>query len=278
MAFLYRCRPAALLLLTAWLPLVAAAQTSDAAARYRLGPQDLLEITVLEDDTLNREVRVSEAGTIELPHIGAVRLQGLSAPQAATELEEALGQYLQRATVTLEILEYRAQPISVVGAVEKPGNLPFSGRWTLLQALTQAGGLADDHGEKILVLRRGATGLSDRLEIDAEDLLVHGDPTVNVPIFANDLINVPKAVSVTVYCLGEVSRPGAIVVEGGERVTVITALARAGGLGERASKKIRIQRSGRPEILININDIRKGQAEDIELMDGDVLWVKESFL
>ncbi len=257
---------------------LAHAQDPTTAPTYRLGPQDLIEISVQEDATFDREARISEEGTIELRHVGEIRLEGLSAAEAAGVLQDAIEQYLQRATVELKILEHRARPILVVGAVEEPGNLPFSGRWTLLQALTQAGGLADDHGDKILVLRRSTNGLSDRLEIDAADLLVHGDPTVNVPIFANDLVNVPKAVRVTVHCIGEVTNSGAVVFDRGDRVTVITALARAGGLTERASKKVRIQRQGQTDIAVNINDIRRGKIADVELMDGDVVWVKESFL
>jgi len=253
------------------------AQAQEASSDYKIGPQDLLRISVLEDPTLNREVRVSTGGFVQLPHAELVNVQGLTVLEATKRLEEALGRVLQRATVTIEIQEFRAQPIAVMGAVAKPGNLPFSGRWTLLRALTQAGGLSANHGNKILILRRGKSGLSDRLEISVDDLFVGGDPTVDVPIFANDLINVPPAAEVTIYCLGEFNSPGAIVFSSRERVTVLAALARTGGLGERASSKLRIQREGEEDIVLKVKEVLRGDAPDLALRDGDVLWVKESF-
>ena len=63
------------------------------------------------------------------------------------------------------------------------------------------------------ILRRADNGLSDQVTIDLDDLLVRGDQRLNIPIFANDLINVPVTVEVTVYCLGEVAKPGALVVQ-----------------------------------------------------------------
>jgi len=185
---------------------------------------------------------------------------------------------MQRASVSVQVVEYRSRPISVIGAVNRPGPLSFSGRWSLLEVLTAAGGLSSDHGDVIHVLRRADNGLTDQLVVAVDDLLVKGDRRVNIPIYAGDLVNVPATVDVTVFCLGEVQRPGALTFKSTERITLLTAIARAGGLTDRASKKIGIKRQGsNKEIIVDYKRVLAGKAEDVELQQGDVVVVKESF-
>ena len=149
----------AALLLT--VPTVARAQSSTG---YRIGPKDLIEIKVFEVPELNIERRVSEEGTINLPLIGDVPVKGLTDVELAARLKALLeSKYVQRASVSVQVREFRSAPISVIGAVKQPGNLAFSGRWTLLEALSAAGGLTEDHGDKIYVLRRAENGLSDQI-------------------------------------------------------------------------------------------------------------------
>jgi protein involved in polysaccharide export with SLBB domain len=117
--------------------------------------------------------------------------------------------------------------------------------------------------------------------IAVDDLLVKADARVNIPIFANDVINVPTASEITVYCLGEVGSPGAITFKSNERISVLSAIARAGGLGERAAKTIRIKRQvGDEERIFEVDYKRllSGKAPDVGLESGDVLYVKQSFL
>jgi polysaccharide biosynthesis/export protein len=249
---------------------------------YRIGARDLLSVRVDEDDKLNGDRRVNEAGNINLPLIGDVQVAGKTTGEAEQLISRLLVEkYMQRASVAVQVLEFRSRPISVIGAVKTPGNLGFSGRWTLLEAIAAAGGLADSHGNVVYVLRRADSGLSDQVTIDLDDLLVRGDPRVNIPIFANDLINIPGTVEITVYCLGEVSKPGAISFKSNERITVLTAIAHAGGLTDRASKKIMVKRAapsdGHAEITVDYNKIIAGKEPDIELRQGDVIVVKESF-
>lgn len=258
------------------------AQEASAPGAYRIGPKDLLEIRVFEEPTLNVELRVADDGTIDLPLVGGFAVRGLTEDQAAARIKEELERaYLQRASVTVRILEYRSQPISVIGAVNSPGNLELSGRWTLLEALTAAGGLADNHGNRVHVLRRAENGLSDQLTIDLDAVLVRGDRRYNIPIFAADLINVPVAVEVSVFCLGEVAKPGAVVFKSTERVSLLAVIAKAGGLTDRAASKIRVRRHGpggeATELIVNFKRILAGKEPDPELRNGDVVVVKESF-
>jgi polysaccharide export outer membrane protein len=259
---------------------IARAQEQDPT--YRVGPRDLLSIRVDQDEKLNGDRRVSETGTINMPLIGEVPVVGKTTSEITATVKRLLDEkYTQGATVAVQVVEFRSRPISVIGAVKSPGNLGFSGHWTLLEAMAAAGGLGENHGNVVYVLRRAGNGLSDQVTIDLDDLMVRGDPRVNIPIFPNDLINVPVTVEITVYCLGEVARPGALPFKSSERITVLTAIAHAGGLTDRASKKILVRRvapaDGRTEITVDYNKILAGKEPDPELRQGDVIVVKESF-
>jgi polysaccharide export outer membrane protein len=255
-----------------------------AGSGYRIGPRDLIKIEVFDVPELNVERRVSESGAINLPLVGDVPVAGKTEEQLSSDLRDLLGtKYLQRASVGVKVLEFRSRPISVMGAVKQPGSLAFSGRWTLLEALTAAGGLAENHGNMIYVRRQAENGLFDQVAIRVEDLLTKADPRVNIPIYANDLINVPAVVEVTVYCLGQVAQPGALAFKSNERITLLAAIARAGGPTDRAASKVQIKRSptepgGRAtEITVDYKRILAGKEPDVELVQGDVVFVKESF-
>jgi polysaccharide export outer membrane protein len=254
-----------------------------AGSSYRLGPKDLIAIRVLEVPDLNVESRVSELGTVSLPLIGDVPAEGLTEAGFAQRLKELLeARYVNRATVSIQVREFRSRPITVIGAVKMPGNLAFSGRWTLIEALAAAGGLNEAHGDVVYVLRRAENGLSDQVAVRVDELFVQGDPKANIPIFANDLINVPSTIEVTVFCLGEVLSPGALKFKSTERITVLSVIARAGGLSDRASKKLLVKRRKGETLLeeleVDYKKILAGKEPDVSLHDGDVLVVKESLL
>ena len=144
-----------------------------------------------------------------------------------------------------------------------------------------AGGVTSAHGSDILIRRRAENGLSDELRISVADLIEAGAPELNIPIFAGDLINVPAARDLTVHLIGEVSSAGSLTFKPGQQVTLLTAIARAGGLSENASRKVRILRntpSGtREEIVVDFRRILNNHDPDVELADGDLVVVKESF-
>lgn len=253
-----------------------------AATGYRIGPKDLVEIRVVELQEMNVERRVSEKGMINLPFLEDVQAAGLTDSELAARLKAELERrLLQRATVSVQVREFRARPISVIGAVQRSGPLEFAGRWTLLEAITAAGGLTPSHGRMVYVLRHADNGLTDQVAINLDDLLVRADPRVNIPIFPNDLINVPETLEVTIYFLGEVGNPGALTFKSTERMTLLAAVARAGGLTDRASRTLRIRRedgSGKvQEIEVDFKRIIAGKDPDVVLREGDVIVVKESF-
>ena len=257
---------------------VAAQDTSD----YRIGSKDLLEIRVLEISELNVERRVTEAGAIDLPLLGQLNVAGKSATEVRQQLEELLrAKYVNRANVSVVVKEFANKPVSVVGAVTKPGSLNISGTWSLLQAISAAGGLDQTAGRRIYVLRRADNGLSDTLEIKRDDLLQTSSAAWNIPIFPGDVVNIPARSIVKVFCLGEVKQPGALEFDSDDRITLLSVIAKAGGLTDRASKTILIKRKGPDgkdiETRVNYKAVISGKDPDLPLKADDVVVVQESF-
>jgi polysaccharide biosynthesis/export protein len=260
------------------LSLFAQEQTGD----YRIGPKDLLEIHVFEIPELNLERRVSDSGSIDLPLLGEVSVAGLAASEVKSRVEGLLtAKYVNRASVSIVVKDYANSPISIVGAVQKPGPLNISGNWYLLQAISAAGGLTQQAGRKIYILRRAANGLSDRLEIKVEDLFRGAANTWNIPIFPSDVVNIPARTPVKIFCLGEVKTPGALEFDSDDRISLLAVIAKAGGLTDRASNSIRIKRRGVDgkdvESIVNFRRIVSGKDPDPPLLPDDVVIIKESF-
>lgn len=117
---------------------------------YRIGAQDLLDITVFGVKDLDREVRVNSNGQISLPLIGGVQAGGRTIPELEHAIEAKLAQkYLQNPQVSVFVKEYTSQRVTLEGALNKPGIYPLTGKTTLLQAIAIAGGfdkLAEQNG------------------------------------------------------------------------------------------------------------------------------------
>ena len=249
---------------------------------YRIGPRDRLSIRVQELPSLDGEHVVGDDGTITLGVVGSIDIRGLTESELEARIRERLLQEgMRRATVTATVSEFRSKPVSVLGAVARPGNQVVPGRSTLIDLILDAGGLSDRAGSKIIIRRRADNGLSDRVEVSTEDLFVLGDPKVNLPIYAGDMIHVLAVQEVAIHFLGQVNTVGTQTFSDNRRVTLLTAIARAGGLTETASNKLVIKREGedgtRYEIPVDYRKLLNGRIPDVELQDGDLIVVKESF-
>jgi polysaccharide export outer membrane protein len=264
------------------LALALQAPAQDKSAEYRLGPKDLLEIKVLEIPELNVERRVNDGGTITLPMVGDFAVSGLTASEIRVRLETLLKEkYVNRADVSIVVKDFANKPVSVLGAVARPGALNISGRWSLLQAISAAGGVTDAAGRKIFVLRRSDNGLSDTLEVSTDDLFRNASQMWNIPIYPSDVVNIPGRSTLRIFCIGEVRTPGAVEFSADDRITLLSVLAKAGGLTDRASKTIRIKRrdaSGRDvETVVDYKRVLSGKDIDPTLKADDVIVIKESF-
>jgi len=249
---------------------------------YRIGPKDLLEISVFGLDQLNRKVRVSEDGKISLPLLGELAVEGLTKTELEKKVSKLLEEkYLQNPQVTIFILEYQSKKVSVLGAVRNPGSFELPGRQTLLQIISQAGGLTPEAGNEIVVIRQMPDGSNISLNIPLEDLMVKGDAKLNVPLEPNDIVNVLVDKIVFVYVIGEVKTPGALSVKKSNIPTLLRAIAQAGGFTERAAQggvviKRRDETGKETKEEVNVKDIIKGKKSDIQLKENDVVIVPET--
>jgi polysaccharide export outer membrane protein len=189
--------------------------------------------------------------------------------------------YIKDAQVSIFIREYQSKQVSVIGAVEKPGMYELVGRRTLLQMISAAGGFTEKAGNQLFVLREGRSGITASIEIDLEDLLINGNQKLNIPMQVNDVINVPVDKMIHIYVFGEVKQPGALAVKVSDKVTLLQAIAQAGGTTEDASKsRVTIKRKDNngkeTKTIVNLKDIIKGKKPDVELKEGDVVYVPES--
>jgi polysaccharide export outer membrane protein len=263
---------------------------------YVIGPEDVLDIDVFNVPELTKTVRVANDGTISLALLGHVRAEGLTTTQLRAELESKWGRtYLENPQVSVFVKEFHTRPVSVIGAVERPGLYQLTAPRTLIEMLSMAGGLAKRSsapaGRTVYVTRKGGfedlqpmEGMQliaiDKVEINLRRLLYSREDSLNIEIKPLDIISVSKADIVYVTGNGA-RRPGGFVLEDREKITVLQALAMAEGFSPNASKGsariIRTKADGsREQIPIDLNKVLKGKLPDLELVANDILFVPDS--
>uniref|UniRef100_A0A7V4GA85 Polysaccharide export protein n=1 Tax=Desulfobacca acetoxidans TaxID=60893 RepID=A0A7V4GA85_9BACT len=262
---------------------------------YKIGPEDLLEVTFFGQNELYREVRVNGQGEIDLPLVGAAKVGGLSPHQASKKLAAMYqeGRFLKNPQITVSVKEYRHQRVAVSGAVNKPDYYEIIGPRTLLEVLGMAGGLNEKAGDVVHVIRQAKadnnpapgklqqvqsfTPGSETIVIDLNRLVNDNSAALNVPVKNGDVVFVPFAKNA--YVLGAVNKPGNVPVK--ENITVAQAVAMAGGTNPMlASSKVSVvrfdERGERITIPLNLDSITKGAAADLALKDNDIIYVHES--
>jgi len=258
-------------------------QPEQFVSEYRIGPQDLLEVTVIGFEDLNRRYRVSEEGKINLPYLGEVEVQGLTRSELEKRLVQLLEEkYLQNPQVSVVIAEYQSRRVFLIGAVTSPGSFDLAGRLTLLKLIAQAGGLTPDAGNEIIIMRQLPEGNKTSLKISVEDLILKGDPSLDIPLQPDDIVSIPVDRTVLIYVTGQVLTPGALSVRRSNIPTLLRAIAQAGGFSPRAAKGSvvikRIDETGKEtKITVNVDDIIKGKRKDVQLKENDVIIVPEKF-
>jgi polysaccharide export outer membrane protein len=276
--------------------LCAAAQQSAETAKkldsgYVLGPDDQIVIHAIDSPEISdKPFLVGMNGNVTLPLVGRVEAGGLTVEQLETEVNTRLKKYMHDPQVSVTVAEFRSQPVSVFGAVTKPGVVQLRGRKTLYEVLSLAGGPTPSAGSSLTVTRRrengeiplaGAkidpTGQFSTAELNVQEILVGKNPAANIEIKPNDTISVSEASANMIYVVGDVEHGGAFTLGGRQRLSVLRALSLAGGLGHTAKPQhARIIR-GSPgeakpeEIAVNIKQMLNGKAEDLVLLPQDVL-------
>ncbi len=241
---------------------------------YRLGPGDAIEISVFEVEELSKPAVLAADGVVTLPLIGLVKLGGLTTQQAAARLRELYGNNLIRdPQISVSVKEYQSQPVSVLGAVAKPGIYQLRGSRRLSDVLALAEGLLPEAGGEITIQRTAVSGHQDILRVATRGL-TEDNPWVE----GGDVVRVPKAG--VVYVVGEVGRAGGFPLKDQEQITVLKALSLAEGLRRYAApQRARIirNRDGRQqEMPVRLRDILEGRAPDSPLAPDDILFIPNS--
>ncbi|NLW50992.1 MAG: hypothetical protein GXY85_09170 [Candidatus Brocadiaceae bacterium] len=255
---------------------------------YRLGAGDVLRIQIFglqtADGSTSLQLTVSGDGTIALPYVGALDVGGCTVRQVEDRVRAAYAEgYLRNPQVSLEVVEYRSAYVTVAGAVGKAGVYPLKrGPSTVLECLAEAGGLARDAGDEVVLMRPREPGTRGQLtRIDLRELIDRGNLLVNLPVRAGDIVTVPPRVERYVYVLGYVRSAGAFKVESGRTVDAVRAVAMAGGLTNtgRAANcyLVRKRETGEEAFKINLKKVVKGDLPPLYLQPGDVLVVGTDF-
>jgi len=251
---------------------------------YTLGPEDVLQITVYEHDDLSREVAIAPDGAFAFPLIGKVEAKGLTTAQVEQYMKAELGRdFLVNPQISVTVTKHRNRHVYVLGAVKTPGVYELKHNATLLEVISEAGGVTEEAGWMARLVRASSTNSNNAagtppsldqvskrpgIQVDLERLFA-GEFRKPIPIHNGDTIHVPKGGFV--FVTGEVVNPGRYPL--GRGLTVDRAIILAGGFTKFAAKKsIRVRRliEGQPQEF-------RAQMHN-QLQGDDVIHVPESVL
>ena len=261
-----------------------------------LSPDDQILIRAANvPDISEKPIRLDSTGYINMPMVGRVKAGGLTVQQLEAELTGRLKTYLETPEVAVSVMEVHSQPVSVIGEVATPGVQQVHGDKTLVEVLSMAGGPRQDAGPVIRITRRlewgqvplpgarnDATGNFSVAETPLKSLLDASNPETNILVRPDDVISVPRAEVTTIYVVGEVGKPGPIVLTDTQTMSILQAISSSGGIlhtaAARHSKILRPIMGGprRAELPVDINRVFAGKENDVPLLAGDILLVPGS--
>jgi polysaccharide export outer membrane protein len=272
------------------------------AGEYIIGPDDVLNISILDVPELSGEFRVSNTGKVTLPVLShSLNAAGLTLTQFSQLLAKDVktAGLISDPHVNTSVSQSRVHSVAVTGAVRHPQVYTLFSRTTLHDVLSQAEGLSEDAGG-VAIVQRGeiamrALAASDEkpptgeqveagqtVTIDLTKLLEMGDSKLNIPVFPGDRVTIPHAG--IVYVVGSVIKPGGFTMRSnGEGMTVLQALALAGDTKTTAirNQTVIIRKDpqspdGRKQIPVELKKVLSGKVSDPVLQADDILFIPDS--
>jgi polysaccharide export outer membrane protein len=247
----------------------------DQSGLVKLGPGDLIEVSVYNVPELASKVRVSNNGDIYLPLIDYVHVDGLTQEEAQSLIEKRLsdGGFVRNPHVTIFVDDAASQGVTLIGEVNKPGIYPDTANHKLYEVISEAGGFSQAASRKVSILRRNQ---AQPIRVDLPRNLAD-DTSANVDIEPGDTITVPRAP--IIYVVGDVGRPSGLLVDNGQ-LTVLQALALAGGTNHTAklsgARIIHKGPNGMTETKVEIKKMLEAKTPDVTLQADDILFVPVS--
>jgi polysaccharide export outer membrane protein len=243
-----------------------------------IGPGDLLEINEFHTPGFRSVARVSASGTVTLPMVDEVNLQGLNEQGAERKIEEALVStgMLLHPRVSVFVLGQAGQDVSVLGEVARPGVYPYTLHHRLLDLISAAAGLSQSAGRLVNIFHRNDPQTAHPVVLDPGGTDTGSDH--NPELMPGDTVQVSRAG--LVYVIGDVVRPGGFPVDPAQGLTVVQALSLAWGPSQNAATGrallIREQKGGRTLTTLNLGKMLHGQEPDQPIRDRDILFVPDS--
>lgn len=246
---------------------------------YKIGPGDILEFTVFENNDLTTICTVPEKSAVVLPLIGEVNITNLTVQEATDLIASKLKEYIRDPIINLKVKEYKSKWVNVMGEVRQPGKLYLKSTTYVLDLISEAGGFTEKAASDIIITRSKQGSQEMEKIIVRKDELSSENNKNNIEIFSEDTILIPA--KKYYYMYGEIAKPGSFLLE--EGTTVLKAITQAGGFTRFASKKnIEILRTDehdqQKKIIINIRDIEERKSPDLEIKPDDIIRIPKSIL
>lgn len=254
---------------------------AETASAPRLGKSDVLSITVYDEADLSIDaIPVRPDGKISFPLVGDVQAEGLTVDELANSLTERLRRYVLAPKVSIIVKQFNSLGYTISGEVVRPGVYPLHKDVTLTEAVATAGGL--NKGQ----FRATSVELADLthafisrqgkpLPVDFVRLLRDGDLRFNVKLQSGDVISIPSGLSQEVYIIGEVNAPALFAFR--ESMPMSRTVAQAEGFTKDADlSRIHVVRGAltNPTLIVSdFNKVVSGQAQDVQLEPGDIVYV-----
>lgn len=269
-----------------------AGKKSDSAAPagdYKIGPADVLSVSVIDAPEFGGKFRVSDTGSIEIPGVSSpIHAEGQTSSELAQSIREALigAKQLRDPHVSVFVDEYHGRTITVLGAVTKPSTYPLTRHTNILEALSLAGGALPNSGNAVTIVRGSASAEATNTApgsvqiVQMSDLVSGKDLAANIEVRNGDVVNVSSAQ--LVYVVGAVTKPGGYTMSDvSSGVSVVQAVALAEGLKSVASHHALIVRQStseksRLEIPVDLGQMMAGRTADVLLAPNDILYVPQS--
>jgi len=270
---------ASLLVMLAQAPAGVAASPMGAPG-YRVGPGDVLEVNVPGRADLSRLPTVQTTGTVFLPLINEVGVEGLTVGEIRSRLTKLLAERdVVVSAIEVRVKEYQSHFVWVRGEVNRPGRKPLRAGTRLVDALVEAGGFSSRASGEVAVERLDGTFADGskvrRFRSRPAAPTAEGQLDLELPLRHRDVVTASLQRYVTVA--GAVARPGRYALD--ERLTVSRVISTAGGPTRSGGRKATVQRqdpqTGTTQTLeVDLKAVESGREPDVELLPDDAVSVK----